>query len=461
MTIERLRPVALFAGLSETDLQRIADATEERRLAHGERLFEEGDQGRHAFVICSGELEILKRSGPREVLLAVRRAGEVIGEMSLLEDAPRMAGARARGDTVLLDVPKDIFDDVLTTSADAVRALFGVLVSRWRETEARLRQREQLAQLGTLAAGLAHELNNPAAAAKRAAAGFEAAAGRLAEHRAELVAAASDLEAMEAIVTRIADAPSQRLNSLDRSDREEDLIDELADLGIDGPSRLAGSLVDVETAVLDDILGSAASTSDAGVSAAIGAGVAAREVAALAATALDASGRISDIVGAVKSYAFLDQAPLNEVDLHRTIDDTITLLSHEIKGVEIERDYGEVPPFPAYGSELNQVWTNLIDNAADALREAGRDPGRITIRTGVEGDTVFVEVEDDGPGIPPEVLPRVFDSFFTTKPPGEGTGLGLDISYGIVAHRHGGDIKIDSEPGRTTVRVELPLAGPG
>ena len=136
MTIERLRPVALFAGLSETDLQRIADATEERRLAHGERLFEEGDQGRHAFVICSGELEILKRSGPREVLLAVRRAGEVIGEMSLLEDAPRMAGARARGDTVLLDVPKDIFDDVLTTSADAVRALFGVLVSRWRETRA-------------------------------------------------------------------------------------------------------------------------------------------------------------------------------------------------------------------------------------------------------------------------------------------------------------------------------------
>ena len=460
MSVDRLRTVALFSGLADEDMGRIAAKTQERRLQPGERLFEEGDEGDRAFVIVGGELEILKQSGSSEVLLAVRRAGEVIGEMSLLEDAPRMAAARARGETVLLDVPKAVFDEVLASSAGAVRSLFGALVSRWRETEARLRQREQLAQLGTLAAGLAHELNNPAAAAARAAADFGVAADRLGVARMDVAARAADLEAMTAIADSIAAAASQRLGSLARGDREEDLVDVLADLGVEKPSRVAAGLVDVDSAAVDELLDALRGNRDPGIGAAISAGVAAREVAALSATALDAATRISDIVGAVKSHAFLDQAPLNEIDLHKTLDDTLTLLAHEIKGVEVVREYGDVPRFPAYGSELNQVWTNLIDNAADALREAGRSPGRIILRTRLDGDTVVVEIEDDGPGIPAEIQPRVFDSFFTTKPPGEGTGLGLDISYGIVVNRHGGEISIDSEPGRTTIRVELPLGGP-
>ncbi|MDX1690730.1 MAG: ATP-binding protein [Acidimicrobiia bacterium] len=455
--MDRLRSVPLFAGLDDDDLGRIAAETESVRLAEGDRLVEEGDSGRHAFVIVEGELEILKRSGEREVLLAVRRPGEVIGEMSLLEDAPRMASVRARTGAEVLAVPKDVFDDVLATSAGAVRSLFGALVSRWRETEARLRQREQLAQLGTLAAGLAHELNNPAAAAARAAAGFGGAAEALAGASARLARAADDGEAMREVAERIAAAESIRLSSLDRSDREDALVDRLSALGVDRPARVATSLAEIDPGEIDPLL---EGSDDAGFTAAIAAGVAMREVRRLAATALDAAGRISDIVGAVKSHAFLDQAPLNEVDLHRGLDDTITLLAHELKGIEIVREYGEVPRFPAYGSELNQVWTNLVDNAADAVRAAGRDPGRITVRTSVEDGTVVVEIEDDGEGIPADVLPRVFESFFTTKPPGEGTGLGLDISYGIVAQRHGGDIGITSEPGRTTVRVELPLAGP-
>ena len=175
---------------------------------------------------------------------------------------------------------------------------------------------------------------------------------------------------------------------------------------------------------------------------------------------LEATTRISDIVGSVKAYAFTGKAPIQEVRVEATLDDTLMLMAHRVRDIEVVREYADTPPLQAYGSELNQVWTNLIDNAVDAVTEAGRDPGRIVIRSRREGSCVVVEIEDDGTGVPAEILPRVFDSFFTTKPPGSGTGLGLDISYGIVVHRHGGDISIDSEPGRTTVKVELPLEGP-
>lgn len=460
--VDRLRTVELFADFDGEDLERIAAATRRRELKAGVRLFEEGDEGRHAFVILEGELEILKAAAGREVLLAVRRDGDVIGEMSLLEDAPRMAGARARTDTVVLDVPKEVFDEVLATSAAAVRALFGALVARWRETEARLRQREQLAQLGTLAAGLAHELNNPAAAAKRAAAGFAAAAGRLATARAALERC-RDAEALTPLVERLTAIETLRLDGLARSDREDALVESLSGMGIDRPARMAAGLVDLAPGETDEVLAElAAIGSPESAAAAVAAAAAAREVRALAGVAESAAGRISDIVGAVKSYTFLDRAPVQEVDLARSLDDTLTLLAHDLKGIEVVRDYDEaVPRFPAYGSELSQVWTNMVDNAADAIREAGRDPGRIVVRAYRDGDEAVVEIEDDGVGIPPEVLPRVFESFYTTKAPGEGTGLGLDISYGIVVHRHGGDVSIDSEPGRTTVRVRLPLAGPG
>ena len=165
-----------------------------------------------------------------------------------------------------------------------------------------------------------------------------------------------------------------------------------------------------------------------------------------------------DIVSALKSYSFLDRAPVQEVDVLRGIEDTLLIMRTKIGDISVVRSFAEIPLIPAYGSELNQVWTNLIDNAADAIREGGG--GTVTIRARVDNDSVIVEVEDDGPGIPPDVVPRVFDSFFTTKAPGKGTGLGLDISYGIVVHRHGGEITVDTEPGRTTFRVAIPVAGP-
>ena len=168
------------------------------------------------------------------------------------------------------------------------------------------------------------------------------------------------------------------------------------------------------------------------------------------------AGRISDIVKALKSYAYLDQGPVQDVDLHEGIDNTLLILRAKLKGIEVRREYfSDLPKIEAYGSELNQVWTNLIDNAADALD--GR--GTITLRTRTEGEWAVVDVEDDGPGIPPEIQSRVFDAFFTTKPPGKGTGMGLDITYNIVVYKHRGDIRLTSEPGMTRFTVWLPLNG--
>jgi len=165
--------------------------------------------------------------------------------------------------------------------------------------------------------------------------------------------------------------------------------------------------------------------------------------------------QLSEIVKAIKSYTYLDQAPVQNVDIHEGLDNTLLILRSKLKaGITVKRTYDRgLPPIVAYGSELNQVWTNIIDNAADALQGSGE----ITIRTRRESGWVVVEIEDNGPGIPEEIMPRIFDPFFTTKPPGQGTGLGLDITYNIVVYRHRGDIKVTSQPGKTCFQVWLPI----
>jgi signal transduction histidine kinase len=458
MASDLLRAVPFLAMLGDDDLDRVASQTTRRHVDAGRRLFDEGDPGAHAYVIAEGELEILKRSGDRDVLLAVRGPGEVIGEIALLEDAPRMATVRARSDAVLVEIPRTVFLEVVENSSSALRAMSTALLARWKETEARLRQREQLAQLGTLAAGLTHELNNPAAAARRAAGGIVAAAEAL----AEAAVAFGPFERPESrrLVERIAAAEVQRLGALARSDRQEDLEDRLSGLGVTSAASAAGVLADLDAEATEEVLGELASLEPDERVAILSLGLARREIGHLAWVTLEAATRISDIVGSVKAYAFTGKAPIQEVRVETMLDDTLMLMAHRIGGIGVVREYADTPPLQAYGTELNQVWTNLIDNAVDAINEADRSPGRIVIRSRREGTRVVVEIEDDGTGVPAEVLPRVFDSFFTTKPPGSGTGLGLDISYGIVVDRHGGDISIDSEPGRTTVKVELPLDGP-
>ena len=450
MTFERFRQVALFAELSDDDLGRICSEASDVSLAPGDVLFHEGDPGDRAFLISSGELEILKTTERREVLLAVRTAGDVVGEMALLDEQPRAATVRARADAELVSIPKSALEDLLATSPSAARSIFGPLSRRVRETHDRVRHQERMLMLGVMTAGVAHELNNPAAAAQRA-------AEQLSRQVAELASLAAggtgpdvaDLLAERSQRDRVARTP------LETSDAEGVVEDWLAAHGVEDGWQLAPTLVQVGVGEpeLDRLL-------DGGdLSTAVRLLVRAVAVRESAAEVAEASRRVSEIVRAMRSYAYLDRAEVQEVDVLTGIEDTLVLLAQATQGISVVREYdADLPRVTALGGELNQVWTNLVHNACDALHGVA-DP-TLTLRARRADDAVVVEVEDNGLGIPAEVQARMFDAFFTTKPPGQGTGLGLQVTYRIVVVEHGGDLTFDSVPGRTTFRVSLRLHPP-
>ena len=459
LMLESLRAVPILTNLPEEDLELLNTRVESVSLEAGETLFREGDAGDRCYIIESGELEIVKQSGGREVFLSVRGAGDVIGELALMEDLPRMATVRAVADTVLLSVEHQHLQELLAASPSAAAAMFDSALSRSRATEARLRQSEKMAQLGTLTAGVAHELNNPASAIRRGSSQLQSELARLGAAQAQLYsmeltdADLADLTRRGERAVEMATAPST-MDPVSLAVREESIESWLTDNGVPEPWTVASTLACVEYDLED--LHALGERFDSGDLATVVRWIDATcSVQSLITEIGQASARVSSIVGALKSYSYLDQAPVQEVDVHRGLDDTLLILRGKLgPGVSIVRDYDpQVPTLQAYGSELNQVWTNLIDNAVYAVG----DGGTIQLRTRLDGIHVVVQIEDDGPGIPDDIQDKVFDPFFTTKPVGEGTGLGLDISYGIVVDRHRGEIQVESRPGRTCFEVWLPL----
>ncbi len=329
------------------------------------------------------------------------------------------------------------------------------------QQEVRLRQSEKLATLGRLSAGVAHELNNPAAAVQRSASYLLTAISRLqkAQLGLDMYGLSSAQEAqLTSLLQRAAEQAAHPLNldSLTRSDRQEEIeawleAQQVADCWEYAPELVALGYDETALRRLEATFGQAQ------LSAVVAWISATYALFALAQEISEASGRISEIVKALKSYSYMDQAPTQQVDIHEGLDGTLAILRHKLKnGVDVVRDYGsDVPLLDAYGSELNQVWTNLIDNAIDAM--SGQ--GRLILQTYREGEWVVVAVTDDGPGIPEGIQAKIFDPFFTTKPPGQGTGLGLNLSYNIVVQKHNGRFTVTSQPGETRFEVRLPVDG--
>ena len=459
-----LRGIPLFAELPDDDLTRLCRMVHEVRLTAGDTLFEEGTPADRAFILHTGELEIVKNVEGHEVHIDYQsEQGTVIGERALLEETSRLATVRARRDTLLLELGQQQVQELLHASPSAARAILFTLSRRWRGVEGVVHHNERMAQLGTLSAGLAHELNNPVAAVVRGSQQLQTVYDQAQEARSDLdrlVLEADARDAVEALAVRCRNTwlgstglGPDGLDTVTRSDRTEDLEGWLEEHDVDDAWEVAPALVD-RGVMPEDLDVAAKAMNPAELPVLIRWLAADSSVRTLLQEVAQGATRISETVRTLKSYTHLDEAPVQNLDLHQGLEDTLVLLRSRLEpGIVVRREYADgLPTVAGYGSELNQVWTSLVDNAIDAM--GGR--GELTVRTGLADGMVSVEIEDTGTGIATEHLAKLFDPFFTTKPPGSGAGLGLNVAYRIV-HRHEGGISVRSEPGLTVIRVELPV----
>jgi signal transduction histidine kinase len=389
--------------------------------------------------------------------MGVIKPGHFTGEITLLLQIAWMATARVGKPAKLFRLGEEDFWHMLSNCRSVARELFHSAAGKMRNLEGYSQQREKLASLGTMAAGLAHELNNPAAAARRAAAHLQETVETVQTLLCRLSKTLDPggwqllLNAAQTASERLADAPV--LDHLERSDRAETIAQWLDEQGVASAWDLAPTFVSagLDSAALAGLLDKLPPAARVDALCWLEARL---NLKSLVGQVEQSTNRIAELVKAVKSYSYMDQSPMQEVDIHEGIESTLTMLGHKLKNVTLVRAFDRsVPRLMAYGSELNQVWTNLIDNAIHAVNGTGK----ICVGTSLEDNQLVVEIVDNGSGIPPEVQSHLFEPFFTTKPVGTGTGLGLIISNRIVADRHGGEIEFESKPGETRFKVRLPI----
>lgn len=459
---EEIARIGPFRDMTDERLDWICQRAVEVALKRADQLYSEGERVEHYHVLLDGELAVVKIVNGEEIVAGHHTDGDSFGEIQLLIEEEMPVALRATRPTRLIRIDREMFMELMVESQTFRREVFGAMMRRARGLERTLRQREKMAALGSLSAGLAHELNNPAAAAARAAEGFASASAAAYQSIAKFISAGGSKEQ----VARIRDAAPSPVCVIECMDspteamkREDALADWLDDRDIANGGALAGEFADAGWSPSDlDAVASAAG--EIPLEPALAFAAADFEVRKLGAESARASRRISELVGAIKSYSYMDQAAQQDVDIHDGIEDTLIIMGHKLKsGVRVEQQFDRsLPKLSVYGSELNQVWTNLIDNAIDALREAGTEDPVIKIVTRRENDRVLVEVIDNGPGVPEEAQSRIFEPFFTLKPMGKGTGLGLDIAHRIVTHRHRGQINLETRPGETRFIVSLPMS---
>ena len=449
--------VPVFADLPDDQIDWFISQSHEMNLKAGDVYSRQGDPADAMFVILEGQLQGRGELGG-ETFVFNLEAGDVTGVLPFSRMKQFTVSGRAVTDSRALRFPASRFPDLVQKMPELTKRLVGLMSDRIRETTRLEQQRDRLASLGKLSAGLAHELNNPSSAAKRAASQLRDILKKIRDASLELgkrdltSAQKSEIENLEASFTQQDVVPPDALTI---SDLEEQIDSLLRSHGQNDLWLLAAGLArrNIKLEVVESLF---ASLDGDSARAALVRIAASEEVASLLHEIESSTSRISDLVGAIKEYTHMDQAPAQNVDVVKSLETTLTILNHKLKqGVVVKRDYQSVPLLVnSFGSELNQVWTNIIDNAIDAMH----GKGELRIRTYLDDGCAVVEIGDNGPGIPAEVQPHIFEPFFTTKGVGEGTGLGLDTVQRIVK-KHRGNIQVSSSPGDTRFQVWLPSAG--
>jgi signal transduction histidine kinase len=454
---DELRSFSIFDGLTGDQLAELADGGTVVRIEPGVELFREGEYADYWWVLLDGAVDLVRRVGREDTLVGRmdvpgRWAG---GFRAFDEHGVYLATGRGATSGRVLRVPAEVLRERLNDWFPFGRHLIEGVYHTARSIESTVRQRASLITLGTLAAGLAHEINNPAAAASRAVDDLESACETLLSSLSRLASdeiSAKQFAALDTLRQEIGSGAAVS-DPLAMADQEEVLSSWLTSRGIDREWMIAPPLAAAGADLLwceraaDVLQGPALQPGLEWVASTLSA-------ATLLAEIKEASRRISGLVAAIRSYSQMDRAATQRIDVTDGLESTLVMLGYKLgDGVTVIRDYGSgVPRIEAYPGELNQVWTNLIDNAVDAMGGAGT----LRLATRAEGDDVVIEVGDTGPGMPPEVAARAFEPFYSTKDVGKGTGLGLDIARRIVVERHGGTITIDSLPGETVLRISIP-----
>ena len=460
---EELRSLFLFEALTDEQLDWLAERGDRRVYDEGANVHREGEVNADLFVLLDGAVRLSRLARGEDVVFSeTDQRGAYSGAVRAYvePDAPYSNSlVTTRPSSFFVLRGHEFAEFMRTWFPMAVHLLDGLFLGV-RNSEATVRQREHLAQLGTLSANLAHELNNPAAAAVRATeqlrdrvAGMRHKLGMIADGKVSPDTIARLVAVQETAVELAAKSRPERRTAMQEADLEDAIVDRLDGLGVESVYELASVYVasGLDVGWLDRVV---AEVGEERVDGALRWLAYTLETESLMDEIQDATGRISALVGSVKQYAYLGGSSVQDVDVHVGLDSTVVMLGHKLQGVQVVREYDRtLPNVPAYASELNQVWTNLIDNAADAM--GGH--GRLLLRTRREGESVVVNIGDDGPGMPVAVQRQVFNAFFTTKAPGEGSGLGLDSARRIVERRHRGRLSFTTGPDGTTFEVRLPL----
>jgi|SRR3954464_1569480 signal transduction histidine kinase len=449
--------VPAFADLPEDQIAWFFSNAQEVRLVAGEIYVRQGDPADWMFVILEGQFQWRGEFGGETIQISTK-AGDVGGVLPFSRMKQFTVTGRAVTDGRILKFPSSLFPELIQRMPELTTRLVALMSDRIRELTRIEQQRDRLVSLGKLSAGLAHELNNPASAAQRATSQLRHMLQKIRDASLELgkrdltSAQKSEVDKLEAWFTQPDVVPPDALTVVDLEDQIDSL---LRSHGQNDLWQLAAALArrNVRPEVLESLFVSLHADTARAALVRIAASV---EIAGLLHEIESSTSRISDLVGAIKEYTYMDQAPVQNVDVVKSLETTLTILNHKLKhGVVVHRNYEPVLLVNSFGSELNQVWTNIIDNAIDAMH----GKGDLRVRTYRDDGCAVVEIADNGPGISPEVQPHIFEPFFTTKGVGEGTGLGLDTVQRIVK-KHRGNIQVTSKAGDTRFQVWLPLAEP-